>query len=260
MTRLPTSQTERLWSDLWWRNLVDAGAFDSLISDRRSALQEVGLRYHSRREQPTLDLPVEQDLLDLHRQTEWDRMEGEYRTMGLYPSGHAMAHMRWHLGEHVMPSNIMHKFPDGAEVTTAGLVIRRQHPMTDAVFVTLEDEFGHIPLIVWPGVYNRYRDQLREPFVLVSGRVTRRDGTFQHHSDRDKRCTRQSTPTRIEELALAGSLTPLSYSPGIEISEQRSEHQVESYRRAKLPKGGITGKEIVDQRGRCRDQAGNRQP
>ncbi len=159
-------------------NLVDAGVFDSLVSDRRSALQEVGLRYHSRREQPALDLPVEQDLLDLHRQTEWDRMEGEYRTMGLYPSGHAMAHMRWHLGEHVMPSNIMHKFPDGAEVTTAGLVIRRQHPMTDAVFVTLEDEFGHIPLIVWPGVYNRYRDQLREPFVLVSGRVTRRDGTF----------------------------------------------------------------------------------
>ena len=39
---------------------------------------------------------------------------------------------------------------DGAEVITAGLVIRRQRPQGKVVFITLEDEFGHIPLMVFP--------------------------------------------------------------------------------------------------------------
>ena len=37
---------------------------------------------------------------------------------------------------------------DGVEVTVAGLVIRRQHPGANAIFITLEDEFGHVPLVV----------------------------------------------------------------------------------------------------------------
>ena len=51
----------------------------------------------------------------------------------------------------------------------AGLVIRRQRPLSRAVFMTLEDEFGHIPLMVMPKVYERYRMVLREPLVKVWG-------------------------------------------------------------------------------------------
>lgn len=159
-------------------NLVEAGAFDSLVPDRRPALEEVGLRYRPVQRQLALPFPVEQDLLDVPSQSEWERMQGEYRTMGLYPAGHVMAYMRRYLGEGVVPSNMLDAFPEGAIVTTAGLVIRRQHPVAKAIFLTLEDEFGHIPLIIWPNVYQRFRAQFRESFIVVTGQVSRREGTF----------------------------------------------------------------------------------
>ncbi len=57
-------------------------------------------------------------------------------------------------------------------------MIRRQRPLGKAVFVTLEDEFGHIPLVVWPKVYERYRLVLREPVLIVKGEISRREGTM----------------------------------------------------------------------------------
>jgi error-prone DNA polymerase len=62
-------------------------------------------------------------------------------------------------------------------VTTAGLVIRRQRPHRKVVFITLEDEFGHIPLMVFPQVYERYEHRFKQPFLVVRGRLSRREGT-----------------------------------------------------------------------------------
>jgi error-prone DNA polymerase len=59
----------------------------------------------------------------------------------------------------------------------AGLVIRRQRPLGRAVFITLEDEFGHIPLVVWPKVYQRLRLVLREFLLIARGVVSRQEGT-----------------------------------------------------------------------------------
>ena len=183
-------------------NLVLAGAFDSLTTDRRSALWEVGLRYHpvangavnSRKpkssrngnapitpkleRQQRMELPIEQDMADLAPMTSWDRMAGEYQTMSLYPEGHLMNHVRPKLSPSVLPSDEIPHLKDGMEVWTAGLVIRRQRPLGKAVFITLEDEFGHIPLIVWPAVYAQYRLVLREPVLLIRGTVSRREGTM----------------------------------------------------------------------------------
>ena len=57
-------------------------------------------------------------------------------------------------------------------------MIRRQRPLAKAVFLTLEDEFGHTPLVVWPQVYEKYRLVLREPVLMIRGEVSRRDGTM----------------------------------------------------------------------------------
>jgi aspartyl-tRNA synthetase len=68
---------------------------------------------------------------------------------------------------------------DGQQVKVAGLVARPlQHPLANAYFITLEDEHGFIPLIIWPNVYEKYRDKLREPLLLVEGVVSRREGTL----------------------------------------------------------------------------------
>ena len=45
------------------------------------------------------------------------------------------------------------------------------------VFITLEDEFGHIPLMVFPQVYERQEHQFKSPFLIVKGKMCRREGT-----------------------------------------------------------------------------------
>jgi len=46
------------------------------------------------------------------------------------------------------------------------------------VFITREDELGHTPLVVWPRTYDSLRHVLREPFLVVKGVVSRRNGTM----------------------------------------------------------------------------------
>ena len=173
-------------------NLVTAGAFDALTAaaisgdstmskgktGRRQALWEVGLRYRAFNTQPPLALPVEQDMAQLPEQSEWETMGEEYRIMGLYPEGHLMALARPHLKRGILSSRDVEARADGDIVTVAGLVIRRQRPLAKAVFLTLEDEFGHIPLVVWPSEFAKYRQLIREPMLIIRGEVSRRDGTM----------------------------------------------------------------------------------
>ena len=159
-------------------NLADAGAFDSLARDRRSGRWEIGLRYRPVNDQGALSLPTDQDMVSLPLLTAWEEMDGEYRTMGVHPSGHVMAGLRPTIDPKVLTSCDVAQLANGTKVTVAGLVIRRQRPLGKAVFITLEDEFGHTPLILWPQVYERYRQVLKEPFLEVQGTVSRRDGTM----------------------------------------------------------------------------------
>ena len=159
-------------------NLADAGAFDCLSFDRRAVRWEIGLRYRPVSKQLSITLPVAQDVVDLPEHTTWERMNNEYRTMGLYPSGHIMEQIRQRLGLKVTTSLEVANLEDGAPVTVAGLVIRRQRPLAKAVFITLEDEYGHTPLIIWPKVYERFRQVLKEPLLLAEGTVSHREGTM----------------------------------------------------------------------------------
>ena len=154
-----------------------------VVPERRAGLWEVGLRYRPRNSSPAgyqlaLPLPVEQDMAELPGQSQWEVMLEEYRTLSMHPKRHLMAMLRPHLGSEVLNSQQVLDLPDGTEVTVAGLVIRRQRPLAKAVFITLEDEFGHVPLIVWPKMFMRYRLVLREPVLIVRGEVSRRDGTM----------------------------------------------------------------------------------
>ena len=158
-------------------DLIDAGALDSLCEDRRSARWEVGLRYRPVGRQLELPLPVEQDMAPLPKAGAFDEMVQEYRTMGLHPTSHVMAYIRGSLGANVLTSDEIPSVPDGETITVAGLVIRRQRPLAKAVYITLEDEFGHIPMVVWPKTYARLRNDLKAPFLVVTGTMSRRDET-----------------------------------------------------------------------------------
>jgi error-prone DNA polymerase len=159
-------------------NLVRAGAFDSLVTDRRNALWEVGLRYQAAGDQLPLSLPVEYGMAPLSSQSDWDIMLDEYAVLGMYPRGHIMAMVRPWLSQKVATSRSIVGLRSETPVVVAGRAIRRQRPLGEAVYLTLEDEFGHSPLIVWPRVYQRLRPVLGESLLVVAGEISRRDGTM----------------------------------------------------------------------------------
>jgi error-prone DNA polymerase len=192
-------------------NLADAGALDSLAlrppaadpvprggpSARRRTKWEIGLRYRPVDRQLSLRLPVEQDMAPLPEATPWEVMTEEYRTMGLHPSSHLMAYLRDSLPG-VLTSEEVWGMADGAEVRVAGLVVRRQRPSAKAYFITLEDEHGHTPMVVWPGDYVRLRHLLKEPVLLIVGTVSWREGTM------------NVVVRSVEALPNVGRLTPRS--------------------------------------------------
>jgi error-prone DNA polymerase len=72
--------------------------------------------------------------------------------------------------------------PHGRLARTAGLVITRQRPGSAAgvVFVTLEDETGHINLIVWDSVVQRQRSTLLTARLLAVWGKVQREGDVLH--------------------------------------------------------------------------------
>jgi error-prone DNA polymerase len=56
--------------------------------------------------------------------------------------------LRKHLDRRILTSQDVLDLPDGALVTVAGLAA--SGPLGRAVYITLEDELGHTPLVVWP--------------------------------------------------------------------------------------------------------------
>jgi error-prone DNA polymerase len=158
-------------------NLASAGAFDSLEPNRRRVKWEIGLRYRPINSQLPLPLPVAQDMVELAKPTDWERMKGEYDVLSLFPGGHIMSRLRPRFKNGFRTSKDIDRLRDGAPVTAAGLVIRRQRPHGKVVFITLEDEFGHIPCMVFGKVYEQHEHTFRSPFLIIKGRLTRREGT-----------------------------------------------------------------------------------
>ena len=163
-------------------NLVRAGAMDGLadVADRRSALWQVGAGYLAgvRRGQLALPVAVSDAPTLLRDEERVERMLDEYAMMGLCPDGHVMELVRLQLGPEVLTSDGLQGCSDGDVVRVAGRVVRRQRPLAAAVFLTLEDEFGLIPLAVWPAQWERLKSVLRRPLVVVEGQVSRRDDTL----------------------------------------------------------------------------------
>ena len=164
------------------RSLVMAGALDSLTAGRRREalwLAGLGLRpgKGGQRSFPGMG-EVSSAPSVIEEFGAWERMCGEYRAMGVYPSGHLLEMLRPELGPWVVTCAAAAEMADGERVTLAGWPVARQHPKSDAdvVFVTVEDETGDMQLVVWPGVFERHRRDLGGEVVLVSGRVSHRDG------------------------------------------------------------------------------------
>ncbi len=69
------------------------------------------------------------------------------------------------------------RFPIWLSAADPSFVVPHPRGETGTVFVTIEDESGDVQCVLWPRVFARSRQALRGLVLLVTGTVTRWDGT-----------------------------------------------------------------------------------
>ncbi len=107
----------------------------------------------------------------------------DYGSLGLSLRRHPLALLRGRLSARgAVPTESLWDVPTGRWVKTAGLVITRQRPgsASGVTFVTMEDETGHVNLIVWKRVAEEQRAALLGSRLLEVEGAVQREGDVLH--------------------------------------------------------------------------------
>jgi error-prone DNA polymerase len=162
--------------------LAAAGALAALAGHRHRAMWQVSGVEPVLPLLPSATVPAEGIAL-LRAPREGQDIVADYRSVGLTLRRHPLALLRRRLAKRgVLPAAELWDQPNGRRVCTAGLVITRQRPGTASgvTFVTLEDESGHVNLVVWRQVAEAQRAALLDSRLLeVRGKV-QREGDVLH--------------------------------------------------------------------------------
>lgn len=166
-TRLPRLLVE---------SLIASGAMDAWRIPRRQLLWKLGrLDYQTE----TFEFEYPEDGVVLPQLSRTEAVGMEYGMLGLSTGDHPLSFVRDWLGQHhILSSDTLADCQNGVQVRVAGLAVVHQAPPTAKGhhFLTLEDEFGFINVIVRPQVYARLRSILRGHVLLViEGIVQKKD-------------------------------------------------------------------------------------
>ncbi|MEP3480323.1 MAG: error-prone DNA polymerase [Fuerstiella sp.] len=166
------------------KQLAAADAFASLKINRRDALWKA---------MPTkTDMPLFKELTgtvseeqnpELPTLSARDDVVQDYSTAGLSVKKHPVSFLRNQLTElRAITSADLADHPVDRRVKVAGLVLMRQRPQTAAgiTFVTLEDETGVANLVVYPNVWQRFRQAARFSSVMMASGRLQREGDVIH--------------------------------------------------------------------------------
>ncbi len=163
------------------RALAEAGAFDALWPDRRSALWEL-LKHARGTAGPLTPAAADRRPAPVPPLAPIELTEADYRVTGLSPAGHPIRHLRDALrAEGVCPAAELARHKDGDWVTVGGLVICRQRPQTAKgfCFVTLEDETGLANVVITPKLFEAHRRLVvRASLLLVRGVLQEEQGVL----------------------------------------------------------------------------------
>jgi error-prone DNA polymerase len=155
--------------------LADAGALRGLAGDRHRARWEVA----GVQKQLGLfaGLPrQEEDVVSLPKPSVGEDLQADYASVGTTLGPHPLALLRDELkARRCRSSQELMTVEHGRPVSVAGLVTGRQRPGTASgvTFVTLEDEFGNVNVVVWRDLAERQRQ------VLVGSQLLKVDGRWE---------------------------------------------------------------------------------
>jgi error-prone DNA polymerase len=161
--------------------LAAAGALTSLSGNRHLAFWEVA---GTERPAPLAPRSTRTGDADegrplLNTPSTWQTVLADYRSTGLTLGPHPMSLIREQFDENVTRSADLLRLPTGTQVKVAGVVLMRQHPASakGVTFMTIEDETGHVNLIVWENVASAQRRPFLESRLLeVHGEFQNQEG------------------------------------------------------------------------------------
>ncbi|WP_205948779.1 error-prone DNA polymerase [Pseudomonas viridiflava] len=159
-------------------SLADSGALRGLIGHRHRARWEVA---GVEAQRPLFDdLPSEEHQVTLPLPTVAEDLVADYATLGTTLGPHPLALLRRKLApKRFRSSRDLLTLENDRTLSVAGLVIGRQRPGTASgvTFVTLEDEFGMVNVVVWRDLAERQRKVLVGSQLLqVFGRLESKSG------------------------------------------------------------------------------------
>jgi error-prone DNA polymerase len=143
--------------------LADAGALRSLAGDRRAAYWQALAQERSGSKHQLFDgSDSDQDEpipAALQPMQPIEEVYADYQSIGLSLRGHPLSFARVQLNRlRVTTAKQLLTTGDGSFVRVAGLVLVRQRPGTakGITFVTLEDEFGSMNIVVKPDIWQKH--------------------------------------------------------------------------------------------------------
>ncbi|MCA9062542.1 MAG: error-prone DNA polymerase [Planctomycetaceae bacterium] len=164
--------------------LSRADAFASLQLNRRDALWRA---LPAREQQPlfrNLEAEAaETDSPQLPAMSVQDEVVADYSTAGVSLRPHPVSFLRESLTQlRAVPAEELAVLPADRRVKVAGLVLMRQRPSTASgiTFMTLEDETGIANLVVYPGIWQQFRQAARFATVLMASGRLQREGDIIH--------------------------------------------------------------------------------
>jgi len=154
-------------------NLVMIGAFDAWGLPRRQLLWQVREAVEDAGNPRLVNASAEP--LALPEMTELEVSASDYRVLELTTGRHLVSYYREQMtAAGAIDSRRLKKIPSDTPVRIGGLVITRQAPGTAKQFrfFTLEDEWGHINLVLRPDFFTRHRAVVnRNQMLLFDGIV-----------------------------------------------------------------------------------------
>jgi len=115
--------------------------------------------------------------------TEGEDVMLDYSTLGLTLRRHPLALLRPMLaGRRLSTADAVRAARNGQLIRACGIVTCRQRPSTASgvVFVTLEDETGHINVVVWPTIVEKQRRELLGSRLMTVYGHVQREGEVVH--------------------------------------------------------------------------------
>jgi len=181
LSRLQETLPPRVLTKRELFHLASSDAFNSIGLTRRQALWKIQALHLQ--DSPLLWSEKDQTLLP--GEEPWERIALDYDTFGVSLFCHPMDFLRKEFKlKNITNSKELPQKPHGAAVTIAGLVVSRQMPPTanGVLFITLEDEFGFMNLVVWNSVYQQFREILfKSSFLMCEGKIQKAKGAKVTH-------------------------------------------------------------------------------